>query len=66
MSNQIARPPLSGVIRQHGRIAGSIQLPLNTISFIEQFNRQYAALGLKAEPTETPEPDSRPESRPDA
>jgi hypothetical protein len=52
MSNNVSRPPLPGIIRQRGKIVGSIQLPPDAAAFMEHFNREYAALDLRVERVE--------------
>lgn len=52
MSNHVSRPPLSGILRQRGKIVGRVQLPRDAATFIEQFNRRYAALALRVEAAE--------------
>jgi hypothetical protein len=46
MSNPVRRPPLRGAILQGGKIVGGLDLPTSAETFIEQFNREYARLGL--------------------
>ena len=47
MSNQVRRPPLRGIIIQNDRIVGGLDLPVPAEPFVEQFNREYAAIGLR-------------------
>jgi hypothetical protein len=49
MSNQVRRPALRGVIFQGDRVVGGLDLPSPSQSFVEQFNREYAELGLRVE-----------------
>ena len=49
MSNQVRRPPLRGVIIQDDRIVGGLDLPAPAEPFVEEFNREYAAIGLRVE-----------------
>lgn len=51
MSNQVRRPPLRGMIMQGSRIVGGLDLPEPTGPFVEHFNREYAQLGLRVEPS---------------
>ncbi len=46
MSNPVRRPPLRGAIVQDGKIVGGLDLPASAETFIEQFDREYARLGL--------------------
>jgi hypothetical protein len=54
MSNMVRGPSLRGVIFQGNRIVGGLDLPTPSEAFIEQFNREYAALGLQATSAEDP------------
>lgn len=70
MSNTLRRPDLCGVIRQHGRIVGGLELPEPHDLFIAQFDREYARIGLTVTPAdrvfaETPAA-SRTRGTPDA
>jgi len=49
MSNQIRRPPLRGMIIQGNRVVGGLDLPNPPEPVIEQFNHEYAAIGLRVE-----------------
>ena len=52
MSGTSYRPPLRGVIFQGDAIVGGVDLNGADEPFIEQFNREYARLGLRVEPHE--------------
>jgi hypothetical protein len=52
MSNAIRRPPLRGVIVYGERIVGGVDLPSPCESFIEHFNQEYAAVGLRVLPAD--------------
>ena len=54
MSNQVRRPPLRGMIIQDDRVVGGLDLPEPTGPFVEHFNREYAQLGLRVEPSGKP------------
>ncbi|MCO6458781.1 MAG: hypothetical protein J5I93_26035 [Pirellulaceae bacterium] len=49
MSNPVRRPPLSGLLKQHGKTVGRIEIPLDAPGFIERFNQEYARIGLSIE-----------------
>jgi len=49
MSSTSFRPPLGGVIYQGEAIVGGVDLSGNGQAFIDQFNREYARLGLRVE-----------------
>jgi hypothetical protein len=56
------RGPMNGVIRQANKIVGAVCLSESSTGFIEQFNRCYGGMMMKAEgemPPSTPEPMSR-------
>ena len=50
MSSTSSRPPLRGLIYQGESIVGGVDLNGADEPFIEQFNREYARLGLRVEP----------------
>lgn len=50
MSSSYYRPPLRGVIYQNGSIVGGVDLSAADESFVDQFNLEYAQLGLHVEP----------------
>lgn len=52
MSGTSFRPPLRGLIYQGDSIVGGVDLSGNDEPFIEQFNREYAPLGMRVEPQE--------------
>ena len=52
MSGTYFRPPLRGLIYQGDSIVGGVDLSGNDEPFIEEFNREYARLGLRVEPQE--------------
>ena len=43
-----------GVIVQNGEPVGGIQVPDPKMAFVEDFNREYAPLGLRVHVTEAP------------
>jgi hypothetical protein len=47
MSNLIRRPPLRGVILRGNHIVGGVDLPSPIGCFIEHFNQEYQAAGLR-------------------
>jgi hypothetical protein len=50
MSSTAYRPPLRGLIYQGDSIVGGVDLNGVDEPFIDQFNREYARLGLRVEP----------------
>jgi len=52
MSGTSFRPPLRGVIYQGDSIVGGVDLTGADAPFIDQFNREYARLGLRVQPHE--------------
>jgi hypothetical protein len=52
MSGTSFRPPLRGVIYQGDSIVGGVDLNAADESFVDQFNREYALLGLRVQPLE--------------
>ena len=54
MSSRTSRPALGGVIVLHDRVVGGVDLSVLSEQFIAQFNREYAALGLRVQPTVPP------------
>ena len=52
MSGTSFRPPLRGIIYQGDSIVGGVDLSGSDEPFIEEFNREYARLGLRVEPQE--------------
>jgi hypothetical protein len=52
MSGTYFRPPLRGLIYQGDSIVGGVDLSGNDKPFIEEFNREYARLGLRVQPQE--------------
>ena len=50
MSSTAYRPPLRGLIYQGDSIVGGVDLNGADEPFIEQFNREYARLGLRVAP----------------
>jgi hypothetical protein len=52
MSGTSFRPPLRGLIYQGDSIVGGVDLSGNDEPFIEEFNREYARLGLRVQPQE--------------
>ena len=52
MSGTSFRPPLRGIIYQGASIVGGVDLSGSDEPFIEEFNREYARLGLRVEPQE--------------
>lgn len=50
MSGTSFRPPLRGIIYQGASIVGGVDLSGNDEPFVEEFNREYARLGLRVEP----------------
>jgi hypothetical protein len=52
MSGNSFRPPLRGVIYQGDSIVGGVDLNEVDEPFIDQFNREYARLGLRVQPQE--------------
>ncbi len=53
MSGTSFRPPLRGLIYQGGSIVGGVDLSGNDEPFVEEFNREYARLGLRVEPQQS-------------
>ncbi len=56
MSSRSFRPPLRGVIYQGKAIVGGVDLSGDGEPFIEQFNREYARLGMRVEAPHAAEP----------
>ncbi len=52
MSNAVRRPALRGVIVLDDRIVGGVELPSPSESFIDHFNQEYAAVGLRVLPAD--------------
>jgi len=52
MSNAVRRAPLRGVIVLGDRVVGGVDLPSPWDSFIEHFNQEYAAVGLRVLPAD--------------
>ncbi len=50
MSGTSFRPPLRGLLYQGDSIVGGVDLSGNDEPFIQEFNREYARLGLRVEP----------------
>lgn len=49
MSGLDSRPPLNGVIYQGNSAVGGVVLTGRDAAFIQEFNREYARLGLRVE-----------------
>lgn len=47
MSNPIRRPPLRGMILRGNHIVGGVDLPSPSECFIQHFNQEYQAAGLR-------------------
>ncbi|MBC8875409.1 MAG: hypothetical protein H8E44_38785 [Planctomycetes bacterium] len=47
MSNSVRRPPLRGVILRGKHVVGGVDLPNPSECFIEHFNQEYEAAGLR-------------------
>ncbi len=54
MSGKSIRPPLRGMIYDGDAIVGGVDLNEPDEPFVEQFNREYARLGLRIAPRPTP------------
>jgi hypothetical protein len=54
------RGPMNGVIRQANRVVGAVCLSESSGGFVEQFNRLYGAMQMRAEGTVPPTKDSIP------
>jgi hypothetical protein len=61
MSGTSFRPPLRGIIYQGASIVGGVDLSGSDEPFIEEFNREYARLGLRVEPQEFRTSGTRPD-----
>lgn len=61
------RGPMNGVIRQANRVVGSVCLSESSTGFVEQFNRCYGGLLMRAEgevPTPVADPRDLPRTGP--
>lgn len=52
MSNSIRRPPLRGVILHGNHVVGGVDLPSPSECFIQHFNQEYQAAGLRVIPAD--------------